>query len=38
MTEVTRKRIIKWFWIIITFPVLFIFLMLYLVWVFADIP
>ena len=38
MTEVTRKRIIKWFWIIITFPVLFIFLMLFLVWVFADIP
>lgn len=38
MKDVTRKRIIKWFWIIITFPVLFLFLMLLLVWVFADIP
>ena len=38
MTEETKKKIIKWFWIIITFPVLFLIFMILLVWVFADIP
>ena len=38
MKEKTRKRIIRWFWIIVTLPVALIVLMLLLVWAFADIP
>ena len=38
MTEETKKKITKWFWILITLPVLFILFMVLLVWVFADIP
>ena len=38
MTEETRKKIIKWFWILITFPVLLLMFMILLVWVFAGIP
>ena len=38
MTEETRKKITKWFWIVITFPVLFLMFMILLVWVFAGIP
>ena len=38
MTEETRKKITKWFWILITLPVLFLLFMVLLVWVFADIP
>ncbi len=38
MTEETRKKITKWFWILITFPVLFLIFMILLVWMFADIP
>ena len=38
MTQETRKKITKWFWILITFPVLFIALMVLIVWMFADIP
>ena len=38
MTEETKKKIIKWFWILITFPVLFLLFMILLVWVFAGIP
>ena len=38
MTDATRKKITKWFWILITFPVLLLFLMIFLVWAFADIP
>ena len=38
MTEQTRKTITKWFWILITFPVLLLIFMILLVWVFADIP
>lgn len=38
MTENTRKKIAKWFWILITVPVAMIFLLLVLVWLFASIP
>ena len=38
MTEETRKKILKWFWILITFPVLLLMFMILLVWVFAGIP
>ncbi|MBR4755794.1 MAG: transglycosylase domain-containing protein, partial [Bacteroidales bacterium] len=38
MTQETRKKITKWFWILITFPVLFLMFMILLVWIFADIP
>ena len=38
MTQETRKKITKWFWILITLPVLFIALMVLIVWMFADIP
>jgi penicillin-binding protein 1A len=38
MKDKTRKRITKWFWIIITFPVALILALLILVWIFAKIP
>ena len=38
MTEETRKKITKWFWILITLPVLFLLFIVLLVWMFADIP
>jgi len=38
MTQETRKKITKWFWILITFPVLLLIFMVLLVWMFADIP
>ncbi len=38
MTKETRKKIAKWFWILITLPVLFVAFMILLVWMFADIP
>ncbi|MGN1211097.1 MAG: transglycosylase domain-containing protein [Candidatus Cryptobacteroides sp.] len=38
MTEKTKKRIKKWFWILVTAPILLIIIMLCLVWLFADIP
>ncbi len=38
MKDITRKRIVKWFWIIITVPIALIVIMLALVWGFADIP
>ena len=38
MTEATKKKIIKWFWICIIVPVLMVIGLLALVWVFADIP
>jgi len=38
MTEAKQKKITKWFWIIITFPVALLLFMLLLVWMFADIP
>ena len=38
MTDATKKKIIKWFWICFTVPVLMVIGLLALVWAFADIP
>lgn len=38
MTDKTKKRIIRWFWILFTIPVALVALLLLLVWAFADIP
>jgi len=38
MTDITRKKIVKWFWIVVTFPFAALFLLLALVWAFAKIP
>lgn len=38
MTELTRKKITKWFWIIILAPIALILFFLLLVGLFADIP
>ena len=38
MTDNTRKKIIKWFWIIIISPILLITTLLLLVWLCSDIP
>ena len=38
MTENTKKLIIKWFWIVVTAPVLLLVFLLLLVWLFARIP
>ena len=38
MTDATKKKIVKWFWIIFTVPIVSLMLMLLLVWCFADIP
>ena len=38
MTENTRKKITKWFWIFVTLPVALLLFVILLVWLFADIP
>ena len=38
MTEDTQKKIVKWFWILLTVPVATVVLLLAAVWAFADIP
>ena len=38
MKDITRKRIVKWFWIIVTVPIAMFILLFLLVWAFADIP
>ena len=38
MTDVTKKKIIKWFWILFSVPVLLVATLIGLVWAFADIP
>ena len=38
MKGITRKRIVKWFWIIVTVPIAMFILLFLLVWAFADIP
>ncbi len=38
MTETTKKKIVKWFWIILIAPIVALLLLLCLVWAFADIP
>ena len=38
MTDKTKKRIIKWFWILFTVPVAMVLILILSVWAFADIP
>ena len=38
MKDTTRKKITKWFWILMVAPVALIFGLLLLVWIFAKIP
>ena len=38
MTDVTKKKIIKWFWILFSVPVLLVIALIGLVWALADIP
>ena len=38
MKETTKKKIIKWFWILVTAPFALVFLLLLLVGIFAKIP
>ena len=38
MTDQNKKKVTKWFWILITAPVVAVIGLLCLVWAFADIP
>ena len=38
MTEATKKKIIRWFWILFSTPILLVTGLICLVWAFADIP
>lgn len=38
MTDQTRKKIIRWFWILFTTPILLVAALIGAVWAFADIP
>ena len=38
MTDATKKKIIRWFWILFAVPVLLVLSLIGLVWAFADIP
>ena len=38
MTDNTRKKLTKWLWILVLCPMAMVFLLLVLVWMFADIP
>ena len=38
MNETTKKKLIKWFWILFSTPILFAAGLIGLVWAFADIP
>ena len=38
MTDVTKKRIIKWLWVLFSVPVLLAITTIAMVWAFADIP
>ena len=38
MKDTTRKKIIKWFWLLVTLPFAALFLLLLAVWAFARIP
>ena len=38
MTDDTKKKIVKWFWILLATPFALFALMFLLVWAFADIP
>ena len=38
MKDVKKKKIIKWFWILFSVPVLLVMTLIGLVWALADIP
>ena len=38
MKEATKKKVIKWFWILFATPILFAISFILLVWAFANIP
>ncbi len=38
MKEDTRKKITKWFWLVLLIPIVLVFTLLAAVWTFADIP
>ena len=38
MKEETRKKIVKWFWILFITPIVLVGLLIFMVWSFADIP
>ena len=38
MTDQTKKKIIRWFWILFTTPILMVAALIGAVWAFADIP
>ena len=38
MTDATKKKIVKWFWILFSVPVAMVIALILLVWAFADIP
>ena len=38
MTDNTRKKIVRWFWILLLTPIVLIFVLLGFVWAFAEIP
>ena len=38
MKETTKKKIIKWFWVLFTTPILLVAALIFCVWMFADIP
>ena len=38
MTDAVKKKIVKWFWLLFTLPVVMVCGLIALVWAFADIP
>ena len=38
MTENTRKKIVRWFWILLLAPIALVLVLLLVVWAFAEIP
>ena len=38
MKETTKKKIVRWFWLLFTAPIVLVFALVGLVWAFADIP
>ena len=38
MTDATKKKIVKWFWVLFSIPVTMVIALILLVWAFADIP
>ena len=38
MTDNTRKKIVRWFWILLIVPIVMVLVLLGIVWAFAEIP